>query len=76
MAPGLSSTEGAYDAKARTLTSWIEGPCPVGVMMKFRSTTEWKDDDTRVTTMYSPEGQGEEFAMMKIAYKRRPTPAR
>ena len=71
MAPGLSALEGTYDPKTRTRTSWIEGPCPMGIIMKWRSTTEWKDDATRITTMYSPQGQGEEFVMMKISYKRR-----
>jgi hypothetical protein len=75
MAPGLSTAEGTYDPKTRTLTTWIEGPCPAGVVMKFRMTTEYKDDDTRVATMHSPEGQGEEFAMMTIKYKRRPSTA-
>jgi hypothetical protein len=71
MAPGLSLTEGTYDAATKTLTQRIEGPCPAGIVMKFRSTTEYKDDGTRVTTMYSPEGQGEEFVMMRISYTRR-----
>lgn len=71
MAPGFTSQEGTYDPKTKTLTSWFEGPCPLGIVMKWRSTTEWKDDDTRITTMYSPKDQGEEFVMMKISYKRR-----
>src|SRR4051794_26995264 len=57
MAPGLSSIEGTYDPKTRALTSRIEGPCPLGIVMKRRSVAEWKDDHTRVLTMYSPEGQ-------------------
>ena len=40
-------------------------------ILKMRTTSEWKDAHTRVFTMYSPAGQGEEFAMMKITYKRR-----
>lgn len=75
MAPGLSNVEGTYDAETRTLTSTIVGPCPTGLMMTFRSTTEYRTDGTRVTTMYSPEGQGEEFVMMKITYTRRPADA-
>jgi hypothetical protein len=71
MSPGLASQEGTYDTKTRTLTSWIEGPCPLGIVVKMKSTVEWKDDDTRVMSMYSPEGQGESFVMMKITYKRR-----
>ncbi len=71
MSTGLSTTEGTYDAKTRTLTTRMEGPGPDGTMMKMRSTSQWKDADTRVFTMYSPAGHGEEFAVMKITYKRR-----
>jgi hypothetical protein len=71
MSAGLSKTEGTYDPKTKTMTTWVEGPGPDGTMMKMRSTSEWKDANTRVFTMYSPAGQGEEFAMLKITYKRR-----
>jgi hypothetical protein len=71
MSPGLTALEGTYDPKTRTLTSKVEGPCPEGRMMKMRSTQEWKDADTRVFTMFSPPDFGDEFAMMKITYKRR-----
>jgi hypothetical protein len=71
MSTGVSKIEGTYDPKTKTMTSWLEGPGPDGTMMKMRSTSEWKDDNTRVFTMYSPPGQGEEFAMLKITYKRR-----
>ena len=71
MSTGLSTTEGTYDPKTKTLTSQFEGPGPDGKTMKMRTTSEWKDAHTRVFTMYSPAGQGEEFAMMKITYKRR-----
>jgi hypothetical protein len=71
MSPGLTAIEGTYDAKTRTLTSRVEGPCPEGRVMKMRSTQKWKDADTRVFTMFSPPDFGDEFAMMKITYKRR-----
>src|SRR5262245_49419798 len=71
MSTGLSTTQGPYDPKPQTMTAWLAGPGPNGAMMKMRSTTEWKDAHTRVFTMYSPAGQGEEVAMMKITYKRR-----
>ncbi len=75
MAPGLTTMEGTYDPETRTMTSWMEGPCPTGIVMKMRSTCESKDSDTRVFTMFSPVGQGEEFPMMKITYKRRSSAA-
>ena len=71
MSTSLSLTEGTYDPQTKTMTARFEGPGPDGAMMKMRTTSEWKDDNTRVFTMYSPAGRGEEFAMMKITYKRR-----
>lgn len=71
MSTGLTTTEGTYDPKTRTMTSRLEGPGPDGTVMRMRAVSEWKDGDTRVFTLYSPAGQGEEFAMMKITYKRR-----
>jgi hypothetical protein len=71
MSTNISVLEGTYDPKTKTMTSWMESPGPDGKPMKMRSTSEWKDDDTRIFTMHSPAGQGDEFAMMKITYKRR-----
>ena len=71
MSPGLSTTEGTYDPKTKTMTTWIEGPNPDGSMMKMRTTSEWKGSDTRVFTMYAPTGPDKEFPALKITYKRR-----
>ncbi|WP_435018718.1 DUF1579 family protein [Tundrisphaera sp. TA3] len=71
MSPGFSAVVGTVDPKTHAMHATVEGPSPQGGAMKMRSTTEWKGDGTRVFTMFSPEGQGEEFAMMKITYKRR-----
>jgi hypothetical protein len=76
MSPGLSAMEGTYDPKTKTLTSWTEGPCPTGEIVKSRMTQEFKDDNNRVMTMFSPQGQGDEFAMMKVTYKRRAATAK
>ena len=35
---------------------------------KTKETTEWKDADTRVFTMYAPDGK---TPVMRITYKRR-----
>jgi hypothetical protein len=71
MSTGLSTVEGTYDPKTKTMTARMEGPGPGGSITKSRATSEWKDPNTRVFTMYMPSGQGEETAMMKITYKRR-----
>jgi hypothetical protein len=73
MSTGLATTQGTYDPKSRVMTTHLETSGPDGAMMKMRSTSEWKDANTRVFTMYSPAGQGDEYAMMKITYKRRGT---
>jgi Protein of unknown function (DUF1579) len=70
MSTEISQLEGTYDPKTKTMTSWMESPGPDGKPMKMRSTSEWKDDDTRIFTMHSPAGKGDEFVMMKVIYKR------
>ncbi len=68
MTPGYYTVEGTYDAATKTMTATMEGPDPSGVVTKTKETTEWKDADTRVFTMYAPDGQS---VSMRIAYKRR-----
>jgi hypothetical protein len=67
MTPGLATVEGTYDAATKTLTATMEGPGPDGGRVKMKETTQWTDADTRVFTMYAPNGN----VMMKITYKRR-----
>ena len=68
MTPGYYTVEGTYDAATKTMTAVMEGPDPSGAVMKTKETTEWKDADTRVFTMYAPDGQ---TVGMRITYKRR-----
>ena len=68
MAPGYYTVEGTYNAATKTLTAVMEGPDPSGTVTKTKETTEWKDADTRVFTMYAPDGQA---VVMRISYKRR-----
>ena len=68
MTPGYYTVEGAYNAATKTLTAVMEGPDPSGQVTKTKETTEWKDADTRVFTMYAPDGQ---TVGMRISYKRR-----
>jgi hypothetical protein len=49
----------------------IEGPGPDGQPMKMKAVTEYKDDDTRVFTMYMNGPDGKEAPSMRITYKRR-----
>ena len=59
----------------------MEGPDPSGAVTKTKETTEWKDADTRVFTMYAPDGT---TPMMRISVQAkevspslaRPTPRR
>jgi len=68
---GLSSGQSTYDAAARKMTGWMEGPDMTGQISRTTMVTEWKDLDTRVFTMSGPGPDGKEFAGLKITYKRR-----
>ncbi len=62
---------GTYDLATRTLTMWMETPDPSGQPLRFRTTTTWKDNDTKVYTMYAPGPETTEAAGMIITYRRR-----
>lgn len=64
-------TEGSVDAATKKETAWMEAPDPTGKMTRMKMETEWKDDDTRVFTMWTPGPDGKEFPGLKITYKRR-----
>lgn len=68
MTPGYSTVEATYDPAKKTMTGTMEGTGPDGVLAKTKETTEWKDADTRVFTMYAPDGT---TPMMRISYRRR-----
>jgi hypothetical protein len=64
--------EATYDAKTKTMNGWMEGYDPAqGKSVKIRETTEWKDADTKVFTMFVTGADGKEVPNMKITYKRR-----
>jgi hypothetical protein len=65
---GISTVEAAYDPATKTMTGTMEGPGPTGEVTKTKETTVWTDADTRVFTMYAPDGT---TPMMRISYKRR-----
>jgi hypothetical protein len=68
MSLGLALMEGTYDSKTKTMTEWMEGPDMTGKISKMKAISEWKDDDTRVFTMYD---EGKEQPSMRITYKRK-----
>jgi len=68
MTPGYYTVEGTYDAATKTMTAVMEGPDPSGAVAKTKQTTQWKDADTRVLTMFAPDGT---TPVMRMTYKRR-----
>jgi hypothetical protein len=71
MSTAVFVTESTYDAASRSMTGTLEGPGPDGQPMKMKAVTQYKDDDTRVFTMYMPGPDGKEAPSMRITYKRR-----
>jgi hypothetical protein len=64
-------SEGEFDKDGKVQTMSGEGPGADGKLTKFKMTTEHKDKDTLVWTMYLPGPEGKEQPMMTITYKRR-----
>jgi hypothetical protein len=73
MSAGLSTAESTYDPAAKKSTGFMEGPDMSGTITKTRAVTEWKDDSTRVFTMYSTGPDGKETQALRITYTRRKT---
>jgi hypothetical protein len=72
MSAVLSTSEARYDPKTRTMTGYMESLDEKGKKARFKETTQWKEDGSRVFTMYSPAGKdGKERAVMRITYVRR-----
>jgi hypothetical protein len=65
------TSEGTYDSEGRVLTMIGEGPGPDRQPTKYKTTTEHKDKDTMLFTMYGTGPDGQEGAMFTITYKRR-----
>ena len=70
MSSGLTLGEASYDSRTKTMTGWMEGPDMSGKMTRMKETTEWKDADTKVFTMYMAGPDGKEVTTMRITYKR------
>jgi uncharacterized protein DUF1579 len=72
MSTGFMTGEATYDPKTKTMTGFVEGFDPgQGSNVKMKQTTEYKDADSKVFTMYMTGPDGKEVPMMKITYKRR-----
>lgn len=71
MSAGLAIGESTYDAAAKQMTGWIEGPDATGKVAKMKSVVDYKDAGTRVFTMYGPGPDGRDTMTMRITYKRR-----
>jgi hypothetical protein len=64
-------SEGTYDAAKKTMTMTGEGPDQTGKNTKYRMTTQAKDKDNMVWTMYMVGPDGKDAEAMSITYKRK-----
>ena len=67
MSSSIAMGESTYDAATKTSTGFMEGTDMTGATVKTKTVVEHTDPDTRVFTMYNPDGA----AGMKITYKRK-----
>jgi hypothetical protein len=68
MSVGIALTESIWDPATKTMTGWIEGfDAMAGKTTKTKAVSEHKDANTRVFTMYGPDGA----VGMKITYTRK-----
>jgi len=68
-------SEGTFDKDGKVLTMTGEGPGPDGKPVRYKMTTEHKDKDTQIFTMFAPGPDGNEATMFTVTYKRRKAPA-
>jgi hypothetical protein len=67
----LGTSEGTYDPATKKETAYMDAPDMSGKMIQMKMETEWRDDDTRVFTLWSPGPDGKSYPGLKITYKRR-----
>jgi hypothetical protein len=70
MSPKAMDMRGNWDAEKKTMTMTGEGLGMDGKPAKYKSVTEWKDDDTMLFTM-NQEQDGKDVPMFTITYKRK-----
>jgi uncharacterized protein DUF1579 len=71
MTTSVALTESTYDPASKSMTGWLDLPGPGGNPTRTKAVTQYKDDDTRVFTMYMTGPDGKEAPGMRITYKRR-----
>jgi hypothetical protein len=71
MSSGIAMAESTYDAAAKTMTGYMEGPDASGKVAKMKSVVEYKGADSRVFTMYMPGPDGKDVLGMRITYTKR-----
>ena len=71
MSPGLSLSQGTYDAATKKSASTMEGRDTSGALVKSRAVVEYSDADHRVMTMFTTMPDGKEVQTMRITYTRR-----
>jgi hypothetical protein len=71
MAASPTVTEGNYDKEGKVLTMTGEGPGEEGKPTKYKMTTEHKDKDNMLFSMFAVGADGKEKPLFTIAYKRR-----
>lgn len=68
--PYSSHMEGTYDAKTKTMTMLTKGKDPAGATTEGKNVQVYKDENTRIFTMYTK--QGDRFVkVMEITYTRK-----
>jgi Protein of unknown function (DUF1579) len=63
-------SQGDYDKQGKVLTMIGEGPGPDGKPLKYKMTTEHRDKDHLLFTMFGAGADGKEGPLFTIAYKR------
>ena len=71
MSSGLMVSESTYDAAAKKMTGWMEGPDMTGQVVKTKSVSTMKGPDTRVLEMYNVGPDGKEALTLRITYTRK-----
>lgn len=67
LAQGISMGESTWDEKGKMSAGWLEGPDMTGAVVRMKTQVEHKDPDTRVFTMFGPDGA----PGMTITYRRK-----
>ena len=69
MNPNMTKMHGTYDQAKKTMTFQTEGKDMTGRAVKGKNVVHYKDEDTRVMTMYEMDGD-EMRKTMEIVYSR------